>query len=92
MTIESSRRGPSFADEVVLGVGLWEDACPMASANAKPVKAWDAKHDVAMVTIIGRLNPSQFAHIRDFEEDPVGMWERLKETHQSLGLGGVVAM
>ncbi|KAJ7660727.1 hypothetical protein DFH06DRAFT_1400077 [Mycena polygramma] len=31
-----------------------------------------------------------FAHFRDFEEDPAGMWERLRETHQSSGLGGVV--
>jgi hypothetical protein len=50
------------------------------------------KRDVATATIISRLDPSQFAHVRDFEEDPVGMWERLKETHQSSGLGGVVAM
>jgi hypothetical protein len=36
--------------------------------------------------------PSQFAHIGDFEEDPAGMWARLKETHQSLGLGGAVVL
>ncbi|KAJ7748820.1 hypothetical protein DFH07DRAFT_775635 [Mycena maculata] len=33
-----------------------------------------------------------FAHVRNFEEDPVGMWERLREIHHSSGLGGVAAM
>ncbi|KAJ7912635.1 hypothetical protein B0H13DRAFT_1502510, partial [Mycena leptocephala] len=76
----------------VLAVALGDDLRPMGSDNAKAVKAWVAKRDVATATIISRLDPSQFAHIRDFEEDPVGMWERLRETHQSSGLGGVVAM
>ncbi|KAJ7699983.1 hypothetical protein B0H17DRAFT_901418, partial [Mycena rosella] len=76
---ECRRRG-------VLGVVLGQDLRPLGSENSKAVKAWIAKRDVATATIIGRLDPSQFAHIRDFEEDPVGMWERLKETHQSSGL------
>ncbi|KAJ7704524.1 hypothetical protein B0H17DRAFT_837006, partial [Mycena rosella] len=82
---ECRRRG-------MLGVVLGQDLRPLGSDNSKAVKAWIAKRDVATATIIGRLDPSQFAHIRDFEEDPAGMWERLKETHQSSGLGGVVAM
>jgi hypothetical protein len=45
-----------------------------------------------MATIIRKLDPSQFAHIGDFEEDPAGMWVRLKETHQCLGLGGAVVL
>jgi hypothetical protein len=76
----------------VLAVALGQDLRPLGSDNSKAVKAWIAKRDVATATIISRLDPSQFAHIRDFEEDPVGMWERLRETHQSSGLGGVVAM
>ncbi|KAJ7473887.1 hypothetical protein B0H11DRAFT_1691284, partial [Mycena galericulata] len=76
----------------VLGVALGDDVRPMGSNNTKTVKAWIAKWDVATATIISRLDPSQFAHVREFEEDPVGMWERLREIHQSSGLGGVVAM
>jgi hypothetical protein len=45
-----------------------------------------------MATIIVKLDPSQFAHIGDFKEDPAGMWARLKETHQGLGLGGAVVL
>ncbi|KAJ7613112.1 hypothetical protein FB45DRAFT_685423, partial [Roridomyces roridus] len=74
----------------VLEVTLGTETCPVSGPNSKAVKAWVAKRDVATATIIGRLDPSQFAHIRDFEEDPAGMWERLRETHQSSGLGGVV--
>ncbi|KAJ7698654.1 hypothetical protein B0H17DRAFT_898030, partial [Mycena rosella] len=85
MCAEMRRKG-------VLGVAPGEDVRPMGSDNTKAVKAWIAKRDVATATIILRLDPTQFAHIRDFEEDPVGMWERLKGTHQSSGLGGVVVM
>jgi hypothetical protein len=76
----------------VLAVASGAELRPLGSENSKAVKAWVTKRDVATATIIARLDPSQFAHVRDFEEDPVGMWERLKETHQSSGLGGVVAM
>ncbi|KAJ7891108.1 hypothetical protein B0H13DRAFT_1581584, partial [Mycena leptocephala] len=76
----------------VLAVALGQDVRPLGSDNSKAVKAWITKCDVATATITSRLDPSQFAHIRDFEENPVGMWERLRETHQSSGLGGVVAM
>ncbi|KAJ6454738.1 hypothetical protein C8R47DRAFT_1203922 [Mycena vitilis] len=74
----------------VLGLMLGTETRPLGSDNSKAVKAWIAKRDVATATIIGRLDPSQFAHVREFEEDPAGMWERLRETHQSAGLGGVV--
>ncbi|KAJ7620892.1 hypothetical protein DFH06DRAFT_929030, partial [Mycena polygramma] len=74
----------------VLDITLGTETRPLGSANSKAVKAWITKRDVATATIIGRLDPSQFAHVRDFEEDPAGMWERLRETHQSSGLGGVV--
>jgi hypothetical protein len=55
------------------------------------VKAWVSKRNVATATIIGRLDPSQFAHVREFEEDPAGMWQRLKETHEGI-MGGVVVV
>ncbi|KAJ7646879.1 hypothetical protein FB45DRAFT_891718 [Roridomyces roridus] len=75
----------------VLELTLGTETLPPFGPNSKAVKAWIAKRDVATATIIGRLDPSQFAHIRDFEEDPAAMWVRLKETHQSSGLsGGVV--
>jgi hypothetical protein len=76
----------------VLGIVLGEETRPLGSENSKAVKAWVARRDVATATIVGRLDPSQFAHIRDFEEDPAGMWARLRETHQSLGLGGAVVL
>jgi hypothetical protein len=74
----------------VLGLVLGDETRPLGSENNKAVKAWVTKRDVATATIIGRLDSTQFAHVREFEEDPAGMWERLKETHQSSGLGGVV--
>ncbi|KAJ7709255.1 hypothetical protein B0H16DRAFT_1239189, partial [Mycena metata] len=76
----------------VLAMALGEETRPLGSDNSKAVKAWIAKRDVATATIISRLDASQFAHIREFEEDPAGMWGRLKETHQCAGLGGVVVM
>ncbi|KAJ6553729.1 hypothetical protein DFH09DRAFT_1166641 [Mycena vulgaris] len=76
----------------VLAVVFGDETRPMGSESTKAVKAWVTKRDIATATIISRLDLSQFAPIRNFEEDPVGMWERLRETHQSSGLGGVVAM
>ncbi|KAJ7116280.1 hypothetical protein C8R43DRAFT_829895, partial [Mycena crocata] len=72
--------------KAVYGVASGEELRPLGSDNSKAVKAWVAKRDVATATIISRLDPSQFAHVREFEEDPVGMWSRLRETHQSSGL------
>ncbi|KAJ7784225.1 hypothetical protein B0H16DRAFT_1240477, partial [Mycena metata] len=74
----------------VLTLALGEETRPLGSNNSKPVKAWVARRDVATATIISRLDSTQFAHVREFEEDPAGMWSRLKETHQSAGLGGAV--
>ncbi|KAJ6454423.1 hypothetical protein C8R45DRAFT_770891, partial [Mycena sanguinolenta] len=59
-----------------------DETRPLGSANAKPVKAFISKRDVATATIIGRLDPTQFAHVRDYEEDPAGMWAQLKKIHQ----------
>ncbi|KAF7340675.1 RxLR effector candidate protein [Mycena sanguinolenta] len=74
----------------VLEIVLGNETRPQGSPNSKPVKAWITKRDVATAAIIGRLDPSQFAHVREFEEDPAGMWARLKEMYQSSSLGGVV--
>jgi hypothetical protein len=75
----------------VLPIVLGNEPRPLGSSGSKAVKAWVVRRDVATATIIGRLDPSQFVHIREFEEDPAGMWASLKETH--LGsMGGVVAV
>ncbi|KAJ7203823.1 hypothetical protein GGX14DRAFT_309927, partial [Mycena pura] len=75
----------------VLAIVLGDETRPLGSANTKSVKAFIAKCDVATATIIGRLDPSQFAHVREYEEDPAGMWAHLKKIHQNAdGLGGVI--
>jgi hypothetical protein len=75
----------------VLQLVLGEETKPLGSNGSKAVKAWITKRDVATATIIGRLDHSQFAHVREFEEDPAGMWARLRETHQG-SMGGVVEL
>jgi hypothetical protein len=68
----------------VLPIVLGDEPRPLGSSGSKAMKAWVSKCDVVMVTIIGRLDPSQLAHVREFEEDPADMWQRLKETHEGI--------
>jgi hypothetical protein len=81
-----------FWKKAVLALVLGSETQLLSSDNLKAAKGWIAKCDVATATIIGRLDPSQFAHVREFEEDPVRMWERLRETHLCSGLGGAVVL
>jgi hypothetical protein len=57
----------------VLPIVLGDEPWPLGSSRNKAVKAWVSKCDVATATIIGRVDPSQVAHVREFKEDPVGM-------------------
>jgi hypothetical protein len=66
---------------------LGDEPRPLGSSGSE----WVSNCDVATATIIGRLDLSQFAHVRELEEDPAGMWQRLKETHEGI-LGGVVVV
>jgi hypothetical protein len=76
----------------VLSLVLGTEDRPSGSPNTKAVKAWTTRMDLAAGEIIRRLGPSQFAHVRGYEEDPAAMWGRLKDFHMSTGLGSIIVL
>ncbi|KAJ7606530.1 hypothetical protein FB45DRAFT_765224, partial [Roridomyces roridus] len=75
----------------VLSIVLGTDPRPIGSDNSKVVKGWVTRRDLATAVILSRLHSSQIPHVREFEEDPAGMWARLNEIHQATGLGTVTS-
>ncbi|KAF8181521.1 hypothetical protein BJ912DRAFT_979740 [Pholiota molesta] len=57
----------------VLSLALGTEDRPSGSPNTKAVKAWTTRIDLAAGEIIRRLGPSQFAHVRGYEEDPAAI-------------------
>ena len=76
--------------------GVWNivngtESRPVGSDNHKVVKAWQTRVDLALSEIIGEVSDSQLVHTR-VSRDPAEIWERLRTTHVSQGLGSIIAI
>lgn len=76
-------------------LGVWtivsgEESRPPGSDNHKVVKGWRTRVDLALNEIIGEVGDSQLVHTR-VSRDPSVVWERLRATHMSQGLGSIIA-
>lgn len=52
--------------------------------------SWDDDNDTVCSQISQIVSDANYKHIRDFENDAAGMWERLRSTHQDHTSGGRV--
>jgi len=76
-------------------VGVWAivdgtESMPQGSPNSKVVKAWRTRVDLALNEIIGEVSDGQLVHTR-VSREPKVVWDRLKEVHESQGLGSVIS-
>jgi len=76
-------------------LGVWEivdgtELRPSGSDNTKVVKAWKSRNDLALSEIVTEVEDGQLVHTR-FSRDPDIVWAKLKEVHNSQGLGSVIS-
>ncbi|KAJ7112194.1 hypothetical protein C8R44DRAFT_632134, partial [Mycena epipterygia] len=76
----------------VWGIVNREEPRPPGAPHMKNVKAWVQRRDEAAAVIVGHVHKQQYSHIRELEEDPAAMWERLRDIFATKGLGGAVGL
>ncbi|KIY47962.1 hypothetical protein FISHEDRAFT_74138 [Fistulina hepatica ATCC 64428] len=72
------------------GKGLWDIVSgtttrPNGSDSHKPVKGYLVRRDTAAAEIVARVSRNQLAHIRELEDDPKAMWDRLIAMNRAVG-------
>ncbi|KAJ7510960.1 hypothetical protein B0H11DRAFT_1639623, partial [Mycena galericulata] len=63
-----------------------EEPRPAGPPTSKAVRAWISRRDEAAAEIIACVDKQQYSHIRELEEDPAAMWERLRDIFATKGL------
>ena len=76
----------------LLDMILGTDLEPTTGQNSKTWKAWKARQDAAAALLIKGLDDSQIVHVRGLENDPYAMWEKLRRTHEPVGISGAMGL
>ena len=58
------------------------------SSDPKQLEIWLSKREEAAGIIMRSLSPNQYIHIENKMDNPIAMWDNLKNAHQSQGANG----